>query len=403
MSRLKRLLRGDALLYVTAYVTWGSVVVLFWNVLFQGVHGWIVALVLLAFGVLLALLSTERKSDWRRHIYMGIQAGLVMVLLLEDYGPWSAAALLYFVLCVYAMMLWPRPRRAGLTWIGVFMSLSVMSFVYHLGWVNGLLSLLPYSAGYFFFGVFAEVLARSQKERARSNRLLEELRVAHQQLQAYAAQVEELTVAEERNRLAHEMHDTLGHRLTVAAVQLEGAERLISRDPERAAHMVHTVREQVREALTELRRTVAALKSPVETDLALPQALTRLTEGFEEATGIAVHTAMPVRWTALPSAQRVTLYRVAQEGLTNVQRHAGARQVWLVLERQADAVTLTISDDGRGFSEGVEARGFGLRGIRERVEWLGGTCHFGKRPGGGAQVSVRLPTVEERDRDRNDG
>ena len=83
------------------------------------------------------------------------------------------------------------------------------------------------------------------------------------QLQEYAGQIERLAVAEERNRLAREMHDMLGHRLTVAAVQLEGAQWLIHTAPERATHMVGTVRDQVREALGELRRTVATLRTPL--------------------------------------------------------------------------------------------------------------------------------------------
>src|SRR5690606_11162904 len=106
--------------------------------------------------------------------------------------------------------------------------------------------------------------------RVESQRLQTELQEAHQQLQTYAERVEALAVAEERNRLAREMHDTLGHRLTVSIVQLEGAGRLIEHDPTRTAQMVQTVREQLVEGLDELRRALVSLRKPVSSSLSLP-------------------------------------------------------------------------------------------------------------------------------------
>jgi len=200
-------------------------------------------------------------------------------------------------------------------------------------------------------------------------------------------------VVEERSRLAREMHDTLGHRLTVAAVQLEGAQRLIEADPDRAAQMVGTVREQVREALAELRQTVAALRAPLEADLSLPHALARLAAHFETATGITIHQVLPraEELPDLPSTHRLALYRAAQEALTNIQRHAEAGQVWLVLAGDGGAVTLLVSDDGKGFSLSGDQAGFGLHGLRERAAQLGGEMHIEPRRGGGTQLSFRLP------------
>jgi signal transduction histidine kinase len=191
------------------------------------------------------------------------------------------------------------------------------------------------------------------------------------------------------------MHDTLGHRLTVAAVQLEGAQRLIPRDPERAARMVGTVRDQVREALSELRRTVATLRTPLEADLSLPTALARLATGFEGATGVAVHLTLPQDMPPLPAAHRLALYRAAQEALTNVQRHARARDVWLRLTCQDGAVALLVTDNGVGMPADAEGAGFGLRGLRERATQLGGQLSLGSRPDGGAHLSLRLPLPTE--------
>jgi two-component system sensor histidine kinase UhpB len=155
--------------------------------------------------------------------------------------------------------------------------------------------------------------------------------------------------------------------------------------------MVVTVRDQVREALSELRRTVATLRPPLEADLSLPVALARLATGFEEATGLTVHLTLPEEMPALPDTHRLALYRAAQEALTNVQRHAQAQDVWLQLARQDKAVSLTVGDNGVGAPVDAELAGFGLRGMQERAAQLGGELALESRPDGGAQLFLRLP------------
>jgi len=155
--------------------------------------------------------------------------------------------------------------------------------------------------------------------------------------------------------------------------------------------MVGTVREQVREALAELRSTVAALRAPIEVDLHLRTSLRRLSAHFEQATGLTVHQVLPDELPALPNAYRLALYRTAQEALTNVQRHAQASQVWLVLSTTNTAVSLLVSDDGQGLTLSGEQTGFGLRGLGERAAELGGELHLEARRGGGTQLTFSLP------------
>jgi len=247
--------------------------------------------------------------------------------------------------------------------------------------------LFPLREGVAWVVAFTLVAARRE-----SQRLLVELQDAHEQLQANALRMEEMAVVEERNRLAREMHDTLGHRLTVASVQLEAAQRLCPTDAERAAGLVGTVREQVQEALKELRATVATLRTPVEADLRLRSAVRRLIDQFEEATELTVHRVLPDELPELPETHRMALYRAAQEALTNVQKHAAATQVWLVLGvgEGGRSVSLLVSDDGQGVVAGGEG-GFGLAGLRERAGLLGGALHVEPRSGGGTQLSFRLP------------
>jgi signal transduction histidine kinase len=159
--------------------------------------------------------------------------------------------------------------------------------------------------------------------------------------------------------------------------------------------MVNTVHEEVVEALAELRRTVATLRTPLDADLPLPAALTRLMTGFEDATGVKANWLLPDDLPLLPDAYRLALYRVAQEALTNVQRHAQAQQVWLELALENDLITLLVKDDGRGFDPAAIQPGFGLRGLRERATHLNGQFHLESNPGVGTQLCFHLSLPEE--------
>jgi signal transduction histidine kinase len=306
---------------------------------------------------------------------------------------WTLFAMFFAVLSAQTVLL--LPPKVSATWIGVYTAVSVGFGLYYWGWPAGLLGLPLQGAAYVLFGIFARAVARADTARKESQRLLAELQEAHDRLREYSMRVEELAIVEERNRLAREMHDTLGHRLTVASVQLEGAQRLCSSDPEKAESMVGTVRQQVREALGELRQTVEALQVPIEADLELTSALRRLVAHFEEATDLPVHQVLPDQVPTLPGPHRLALYRAAQEALTNAQRHADASQVWLVLTVREEATTLLVSDDGKGLSYPAGGAGFGLRGMKERAAQLGGDLHVEPRRGGGTQVSLRLPIHTE--------
>lgn len=309
--------------------------------------------------------------------FFGVEPGIYLIVFFII----SANAMIYF------------KEWGGIAWVAILAIISMLSFIGTYGFQSGLVTVLVYSGGYLFFGAFGRVLVRSRQAQEESERLYTELQAAHEQLQDYVFRVEELAVAQERNRLAREVHDSLGHRMTVSAVQLEGAQRLIAKDPEKAAEMVGTVREQVKQALAELRQTVATLREPVETGMAIEHSLQRLINSFEDATGLTVNMAVE-EIPSLPDTHRGVLFRIAQEALTNVQRHAKADKVWLTLFSQGKSIRLLVGDNGIGYPDETENISFGLRGIRERAIQLGGTCSFEERVGGGAQVSVSLPLPE---------
>jgi signal transduction histidine kinase len=331
----------------------------------------------------------------RANLYLALQTALVVTLLLISGANAHVFTLLFFILSAIAALV--NTFRLGLAWISLFGFITAASFVARVGWGTGLGSTLPLIGGYFFFLVVANALHRASAAQTESTRLLADLRRANEQLTAYARQVEALAISEERNRMAREMHDTVGHRLTVAAVQLEAAQRLISSDPERAASMVETGRDQVRAGLQDLRRTVAQLRQPLETGLSLPTAIQRLAEAFQAATGVQVHLDLQPGECELPALHHQALYRAVQEGLTNIQRHAQARQAWIELSCHSGSLHLRLRDDGPGEDrlDDAEPPGFGLLGLQERAAQLNGEVEFTRLPEGGALLQMRLPQPAE--------
>lgn len=185
----------------------------------------------------------------------------------------------------------------------------------------------------------------------------------------YAGRVAELSTIQERNRLAREIHDSLGHHLTAITVQLEKADAYRSLDPVVADRAIDDARWSAGRALEEARDSVRELRT--EAPFSLDRALGDLVRHAGD-DGLRVSLEIAGDETAYDVSSLVALYRAAQEGLTNVRRHARANRAEIRVRFGADAVRLTVLDDGRGFSPEAETGGSGLRGLRERVGLLGG-------------------------------
>ena len=346
------------------------------------------------FFVFIFLLAVREHAVAQRllagRVYLTLQTILVLSLLSLPPNH-EFIVILFFILSAEATTI--DPGKKSYLWIVFFTIVTTIVFFILEGFQAAIYSLPIYAGGYFFFGAFSASAARAEIARAESQSLLEDLRMAHEKLQRYAAQAEELAVSEERNRLAREMHDTLGHRLTVSIVQLEGAERLVDVEPKRAQEMVATVKEQMRAALSELRQAVATLREPLQADLSITNALKSLGQNFQTATEIEVTMAFAHNIPQLPNEYRVAIYRAAQEALTNIQRHAQAKKVRmsLLLDKKENRVDLTLIDNGIGLPEKADKLGFGLRGIQERAAQLDGIMRLESNPEGGAKICLCLP------------
>jgi signal transduction histidine kinase len=243
------------------------------------------------------------------------------------------------------------------------------------------------AAGSLLAGAFTAVSVGfyEREQRART-----ELAAAHEQLRGYAEQAEELATTRERNRVARDIHDGLGHHLTVVQMQVQAARAVLAADPERADAVLGKAQQQAAEALAEVRRSVAALRE-ARTLPPLPEALAELA-AETSAAGIATELELTGTTRDLDADRSEALYRAAQEGLTNVRKHAAATTAHLLLDFSADdAVTVEVRDDGRGAAGPSGTPGFGLVGLRERAEALGGTLERRSVPGTGTTLRMAVP------------
>lgn len=249
---------------------------------------------------------------------------------------------------------------------------------------------------FLFAFTFPLLMRQQRRQREHAETLVAELETAQAQLRAHADQVEELAVARERNRLAREIHDTLGHYLTILAVQLETALKLEEHADPRLHHELVEARRVAAECLAEVRQSVSALRPTDLTRTTLSQALARLVREFEAVLPEAelVFDAEE-NIDALAPEIRVALYRCTQEALTNVRKHARATKVLVRLRVDAGQVELTVLDNGQHAHDATAETpwGFGLQGIRERIELLGGSVLVGSEPTAGWRVEVRLPVA----------
>jgi signal transduction histidine kinase len=202
-------------------------------------------------------------------------------------------------------------------------------------------------------------------------------------------------VAEERARIARELHDVVGHAVSVMTVQASGVRRLLKPDQEREREALEIVEQTGREALAEMRRLVGVLRRPEEAPALAPQPslkhLDRLIAQAGEA-GLPVEVQVHGEATELPAGVDLTAYRLVQEALTNAVKHANATQAEVVVRYGDGVVELLVTDDGRGVSDGsAESGGHGLVGMRERVSVYGGELEAGPKPDGGYALRARLP------------
>lgn len=219
------------------------------------------------------------------------------------------------------------------------------------------------------------------------NEMLERLETERRESARYAVEAQE----EERRRISQELHDEVGQGLTAALLQLEGAARAA---PANLRDRLAEATETVRGSLDETRRVAARLRPEALDDLGLASALNALRKRLVEQTGIRIELAVDERLPAIAPEREIVVYRVTQEALTNVLRHAEATSAKVALRRVDGVVRLSVSDDGVGL--GDARPGGGVTGMRERAMLVGGELAIRSPDGRGTEVSLEIPVEAPR-------
>ena len=259
---------------------------------------------------------------------------------------------------------------------------------------NSTLLVVAFASILVFMQILASAMSQDERQRKRTEELLSDLQASHIKLQAYADHVAEMAATAERNRLARDIHDSLGHYLTAVKIQLEKAQVFQSRDPETAHQALVSAQEAAAAALQDVRRSVSALR--VQKPFSLTEALNDLIQSIQSDQ---LRVEFIIRGEEKRCARSVlmTLFRAAQEGLTNVQKHADAQHATLELVFNEDSARLTLTDDGTGFDQHKmnngdhSERSFGLRGIQERIAMVSGQMSVESGINQGTRLSLIVP------------
>ncbi|HIX71951.1 MAG TPA: sensor histidine kinase [Candidatus Anaerobutyricum stercoripullorum] len=266
---------------------------------------------------------------------------------------------------------------------------QLVSLLFPMNSFETWVSFYDYNTGRFFLGMrtlcelgntvlflvyMILLLLADRQENERITSLNEQLQRANEQLHAFAEEKEQMGETRERNRLAREIHDTLGHILTGISVGVDAVSVLMDVSPEAAKKQLATIGDMARTGLNDVRRSVRKLKPDALERMSLENAIFQMTEEMSKGTNTKIYFASYMDKLEFEPDIEETLYRIVQESTTNAIRHGKATEIWIRISEKNGEMILMVSDNGRGCADIEE--GFGLKHMRERVELAGGSLFY---------------------------
>lgn len=317
-------------------------------------------------------------------IYFAVQITLAATLLFLTRSP----ALMIAMLPLAGQSVVILPRRLMFAVCATMWLVLVVPMLISAGPGAAAVLGMFFLAGIVFVVVITQLAVKERRARTEVERLLTELKEANDKLREYSCQIEEIATLTERNRLAREIHDSLGHYLTIVIVQIEASKAILETDRERSLDGLRKAQALAQKGLAEVRRSITALRSPGVETHSLIESLNTLFEECRVSGVTAEFELVGIPRKLSPSAE-LTLYRAAQEGLTNVRKHSHAGAARVTLDYSRDMVRLVVRDEGVGSNR--PEKGFGLLGVHERVQALSGEVRISTAINQGFTMEVGLP------------
>ncbi|MCA9900349.1 MAG: sensor histidine kinase [Ardenticatenaceae bacterium] len=373
-----------------------AIVPLFFSTRFWELPAWQIGLVLFCWIIYVVngtggMMLHERFLHFALapYFYFGLQLTAVagLLFLTRETGTGS----IWILILPIAAQTLSRSRLFTAVTSLVLLALIWLAYFPNQPFWETIVDLLSIGAAMVFTLIFTSIAVRESVARTQIQKLATDLRQANHRLAEYAAQVEELATMRERNRVAREIHDNLGHYLTVVNVQIEAAKTVMAQNPEKAQDALSKAQNLTQDGLAAVRHSVSALReSPLENQ-SLAEAIGKLAEEAREA-GLVVDWQIEGQTAERDRKVELTLYRAVQEGLTNVRKHARASRVDLALRYEPEQTVLRLQDNGIGADLSQRsASSFGLVGIEERVQLLNGRMQITTAPQQGFQFTITLP------------
>ncbi len=330
--------------------------------------------------------SKHKQSIWvPLYFFIQIIIGSIIVYLGRGAG---FSAILLLPLAGHAVVMAPG------YWLYVSNLAIVLGYVWavrqYTSNLSDVWSTLPtILAGLIYIMVFTQMAIDEERSKKEVERLVLELEEVNEKLRSYANEVEQLTVIKERNRIAREIHDGLGHYLTTIHMQLLAAQAIIDEKPEIAKDSIEKARSQSQIALIDVRRSVSTLRFDQNEKESIKDALDRAMRPCDWI-GIRSHLEIIGEEKFLNEAIKSTIYRIVQETVNNTCKYSKADNYFCLLNYSAeDNLSLVIYDDGIGMNE--FRSGFGLQGLRERIEILDGVLNLQTSPHKGFRIEIEMP------------
>ncbi len=282
-----------------------------------------------------------------------------------------------------------NPRPMYLTNLGIAVIYLAAVVLSSGTWVAIADAIPLFVAGQVFIIAFTQMAVGEERARIEVEKLVSELESANQQLREYAVQVEELAISKERNRLAREIHDGVGHYLTTVNMQLQAAEAILLKDPQGALKMIGTAQKQTQDALGDIRQSVSTLRENIDATVPLMDRLDKLLNNLR-MSGVEADLNVLGNVRSLSSQADLTIFRAAQEGTNNAIRHGNATRICVKLDfTHQDEVQLAIEDNGIGTDQATG--GYGLVGLQERVNLVRGRMVTESKVGQGFALHIWVP------------